>query len=300
MTKIDNSSADERNWKSVFHRFLLRGLDLLPSRELVIWDKYYSAVWKRDKFGGWLEGADRLPSIRLTQLLNVERQKIALIRNVENFLQGLPSNNVLLWGGRGTGKSSMILSLLPEFSERGLRLLEVKKDGLEDLPEILRSVNQEPYKFIVYLDDLSFDIGDSSYKVLKSHLEGSTVEQDQNIMFCATSNRRHLLPEYGSDNQATGIIENELHESEVVEEKISLSDRFGLWLSFHPFRQEAFLDIVTYWISELSRHDFAKVGSVSSFAKSDYEQEALAWARSRGNRSGRTAKQFAIDWLGRS
>ena len=165
---------------------------------------------------------------------------------------------------------------------------------------ILRSVSHEPYKFIIYLDDLSFDSGDGSYKVLKSHLEGSTVEQDQNIMFCATSNRRHLLPEYGSDNQATRIIENELHESEVVEEKISLSDRFGLWLSFHPFRQEAFLDIVTYWINELSRHDFVRVRSLSSFAKSDYEQEALAWARSRGNRSGRTAKQFAIDWLGRS
>ena len=300
MTNLDRSSPDEMDWKSVLPRFLVRGLNLLPTRDPVIWEKYYSAVWKRDKFGGWLESADRLPSNRLNQLLNVDRQKTALVRNVDNFLQGLPSNNVLLWGGRGTGKSSMILSLLAEFLERGLRLLEVKKDGLEDLSEILRSVSHEPYKFIIYLDDLSFDSGDGSYKVLKSHLEGSTVEQDQNIMFCATSNRRHLLPEYGSDNQATRIIENELHESEVVEEKISLSDRFGLWLSFHPFRQEAFLDIVTYWINELSRHDYGRVRSVSSFSKSDYEQEALAWARSRGNRSGRTAKQFAIDWLGRS
>ena len=175
MTKISNTSSHEADWKSILPQLLLRGLNLLPLRDPVTWDEHYSAVWKRDKFGGWLESADRLPSIRLTQLLNVERQKIALVRNVNNFLQGLPSNNVLLWGGRGTGKSSMILSLLPEFSGRGLRLLEVKKDGLEDLPEILRSVNHEPYKFIVYLDDLSFDSGDSSYKVLKSHLELSLI-----------------------------------------------------------------------------------------------------------------------------
>ena len=147
---IEPTVPDEMDWKSVLPRFLVRGLNLLPTRDPVIWDKYYSAVWKRDKFGGWLESADRLPSNRLNQLLNVDRQKTALVRNVDNFLQGLPSNNVLLWGGRGTGKSSMILSLLAEFSERGLRLLEVKKDGLEDLSEILRSVSHEPYKFIIY------------------------------------------------------------------------------------------------------------------------------------------------------
>ena len=227
----------------------------------------------------------------LDRLHGVARQKERLVANTAQFLADRPANNALLWGARGTGKSSLIRALLHEFADAGLRIVEVPAHRLVDLPELVARLAGRSEHFIVFSDDLSFETGDGSYKALKAVLDGSLAAAPDNVLIYATSNRRHLLPEYQSDNQAATHVDGEIHHGEAVEEKISLSERFGLWLSFYPFDQANYLEIA-------ARH-LAALGMVVDIGQdAAWERAALQWALARGNRSGRTAEQFARDWAG--
>ena len=240
---------------------------------------------------GLIEPVRHVASIRLADLVEVEPQKERLLRNTEQFVAGAQANNVLLTGARGTGKSSLIKACLNEFSGRGLRLIEVDKTDLVDLPDIVDLVAERPERFIVFCDDLSFDEGEPGYKALKSILDGSISQASDNVLIYATSNRRHLLPEYMADNLTYKHQENgEVHPGEVVEEKISLSERFGLWVSFYPFSQDEYLAIVAQWLRGFD---------VAEDAIAAARQESLVWALERGSRSGRVAFQFAKDYSGR-
>jgi len=238
-----------------------------------------------------LEPVKHVASIRLTSLVEVEPQKDRLLRNTEQFVSGHAANNVLLTGARGTGKSSLIKACLNEFSSRGLRLIEVDKADLIDLPDIIDLVAARPERFIVFCDDLSFDEGEAGYKALKSILDGSISQASDNVLIYATSNRRHLLPEYMKENLSyTHTEDGEVHPGEVIEEKISLSERFGLWVSFYPFTQDEYLAIVAQWL---------RGQGVGEDAIAAARQESLVWALERGSRSGRVAYQFARDYAGR-
>ncbi len=240
---------------------------------------------------GVIEPVRHVAPIRLVSLVEVEPQKERLLRNTEQFVAGFGANNVLLTGARGTGKSSLIKAVLNEFAPRGLRLIEVDKTDLVDLPDIVDLVAERPERFIVFCDDLSFDEGEPGYKALKSILDGSVSQASDNVLIYATSNRRHLLPEYMKENLSYKHLENgEVHPGEVVEEKISLSERFGLWISFYPFSQDEYLAIVAQWL-----RGFA----VDEAAIAQARQESLVWALERGSRSGRVAFQFAKDYSGR-
>ena len=237
-----------------------------------------------------LEPVRHLARISLAELREVEPQKERLLRNTEQFLQRKPANNVLLTGARGTGKSSLIKAVLHEFAPRGLRLIEVDKTDLVDLPDIVALIEGRPERFVVYCDDLSFDEGEAGYKALKSVLDGSISAASENVLIYATSNRRHLLPEQMRDNLAARVDENgELHPGEAIEEKISLSERFGLWLSFYPFSQDEYLAIVAQWLGHFG---------VDAEAIAAARPQALVWALERGSRSGRVAWQFARDYAG--
>lgn len=238
-----------------------------------------------------LEPVKHVAGIRLTSLVGIEPQMERMVRNTEQFVRGLAANNVLLTGARGTGKSSLIKACLNEFSDRGLRLIEVDKADLVDLPDIVDLVAGRPERFIVFCDDLSFDEGEPGYKALKSILDGSVSEASDNVLIYATSNRRHLLPEYMKENLTyTHTEDGEVHPGEVVEEKISLSERFGLWVSFYPFTQDEYLAIVAQWL---------RGHGVGEAAIAAARQESLVWALERGSRSGRVAFQFAKDYAGR-
>ena len=274
---------------------LARVEELLPpltTVENIDWDSPTSAFrWRKKNGRGTLVPIAHISPISLVDLFYVERQKALLEQNTRQFLQGKPANNVLLTGARGTGKSSLVRACLNEFSGQGLRLIEVDKDDLIDLEEISVLTASRPERFIIYCDDLSFDEGDSSYKALKVALDGSVAAQPDNILIYATSNRRHLLPEKMSDNEGYSHDANgDLHPSETVEEKISFSDRFGLWLSFYPYSQDEYLFITTHWLRTLGC-------SEDHIAQS--RDESLQWALHRGSRSGRTAWQFARDYAGR-
>ena len=244
---------------------------------------------KRSSGHGVLEPVKNVANLQLTDLKEIEQQKEKIQRNTEQFVKGLPANNVLLTGARGTGKSSLIKACLNTYAKQGLRLIEVDKDDLVDLPDIIDVVSARPEKFIVFCDDLSFEEGESGYKALKSILDGSVAAATANVLIYATSNRRHLLPEYMKENLTyTHTDDGEVHPGEVVEEKISLSERFGLWVSFYPFSQEEYLIIVAQWLQSMG----AKV------ALDDVRAQALLWALERGSRSGRVAYQFARDYVG--
>ena len=237
----------------------------------------------------YLEPVDRVASIALEDLCHIETQAKRVVRNTEQFVRGLPANNVLLTGARGTGKSSLVRACLSEFSEDGLRLIEVDKADLVDLPEIAKRVAGRPERFIVFCDDLSFETGDAAYKALKTVLDGGLSAQLENLLIYATSNRRHLMPESMRDNLQTHTDEDgEIHPGETIEERISLSERFGLWVSFHSFSQDHYLDIVRHWL---------RVFGASPEQIDSARLPALAWATSRGSRSGRVAMAFAKDWL---
>ncbi|ABM93464.1 ATP-binding protein [Methylibium petroleiphilum] len=241
--------------------------------------------------GGWLEPVRHVASIRLADLKEVEPQKERLVRNSEQFVSGRPANNVLLTGARGTGKSSLVKACLNEFAPRGLRLIEIDKADLVDLPDIVDLVAERDERFLVFCDDLSFDEGEPGYKALKSILDGSVAQSSDNVLIVATSNRRHLLPEYMKENLSYQHTEDgEVHPGEVVEEKISLSERFGLWISFYPFSQDEYLAIVAQWLSAFG----ADADHIAAA-----RPEALVWALERGSRSGRVAWQFARDYAGR-
>jgi predicted AAA+ superfamily ATPase len=229
--------------------------------------------------------------IALGDLKEVDGQKDKLLRNTRQFVAGLPANNVLLTGARGTGKSSLIKACLNEYASQGLRLIEVDKADLVDLPDLIDLVSGRPEKFIVFCDDLSFDEGEPGYKALKSVLDGSVAEAGDNLLIYATSNRRHLLPEYMKENLTyTHTEDGEVHPGEVIEEKISLSERFGLWVSFYPFSQPEYLAIAAQWLRHFNVPEAAIAAS---------KQESLVWALERGSRSGRVAYQFARDYSGR-
>ena len=246
---------------------------------------------KRSSGHGTLEPVRHVAQLGLQDLKEIDQQKEKIQRNTEQFVNGLPANNVLLTGARGTGKSSLIKACLNTYAPRGLRLIEVDKDDLVDLPDIIEVVATRPEKFIVYCDDLSFEDGEPGYKALKSILDGSVAASTANVLIYATSNRRHLLPEYMKENLTyTHTEDGEVHPGEGVEEKISLSERFGLWVSFYPFSQDEYLAITAQWLSS-----FGVNANVIDAAK----PEALVWALERGSRSGRVAYQFARDYAGK-
>ena len=272
---------------------LLVRLETVLPHPLTAPDWAASIAFRYRKRGGsgLIEPVRHVASIRLADLVEVEPQKERLLRNTEQFVAGAQANNVLLTGARGTGKSSLIKACLNEFSVRGLRLIEVDKTDLVDLPDIVDLVAERPERFIVFCDDLSFDEGEPGYKALKSILDGSISQASDNVLIYATSNRRHLLPEYMADNLTYKHQENgEVHPGEVVEEKISLSERFGLWVSFYPFSQDEYLAIVAQWLRGFD---------VAEDAIAAARQESLVWALERGSRSGRVAFQFAKDYSGR-
>ena len=241
--------------------------------------------------GGRLEPVRHVASIRLASLVEVEAQKERIVRNTEQFVAGKAANNMLLTGARGTGKSSLIKACLNEFAAKGLRLIEVDKSDMIDLPDIVDLVADRPERFVVFCDDLSFDEGEPGYKALKSILDGSVAQSTDNVLIYATSNRRHLLPEYMKENLSYRHTEDgEVHPGEVIEEKISLSERFGLWVSFYPFSQDEYLAIVAEWLRGFG---------VDADAIAAARQESLVWALERGSRSGRVAHQFARDYAGR-
>jgi predicted AAA+ superfamily ATPase len=246
--------------------------------------------WRRLGGRGRLEAVHRPHNLTLSDLCCVDAQRDAIDRNTRQFLAGAGANNALLWGARGTGKSSLIKALFNTYRAQGLRLIEIDKDDLVALPEVLDGIHGRPERFILYCDDLSFDAGDSGYTALKAALDGSIWQPPENALIYATSNRRHLLPEFQHENRAARMVDGEIHPGESVEEKISLSDRFGLWLSFHPFNQAQYLALCDHWLRKLG----AAAGDPG-----EIERAALQWALRRGSRSGRTAWQFARDQVGR-
>ncbi|TAK94446.1 MAG: ATP-binding protein [Aquabacterium sp.] len=240
---------------------------------------------------GWLEPVRHVAVIRYEDLKEVDTQKGRFARNLAQFVSGKPANNVLLSGARGTGKSSLVKAGLQAHAAQGLRLIEVDKADMIDLPDLIEMVSGRPERFIIFCDDLSFDDGEPGYKALKSILDGTVSASGDNVMIIATSNRRHLLPEYQSDNKTyKHTADGELHPGEAVEEKISLSERFGLWISFYPFTQDEYLAIVAQWLQHFG---------VPASAMEAARPEALVWAIERGSRSGRVAYQFARDFAGR-
>lgn len=259
---------------------------LPPAPQPTDWDAL-AFRWRRP---GYLQAVRHPQLLDPDALLGIERQKDLLARNTEQFVRGLPANNALLWGSRGTGKSSLIRAMLEQFSGQGLRLIEVERRDLADLPEIVEPLYEREERFVIFSDDLSFEADDPSYKALKATLDGSVAAAPDNVLIYATSNRRHLLPEYQRDNQDSRAVDGEIHHGEAVEEKISLSERFGLWLAFHPFRQDDYLAIVFHTLQRMK----------ASFDAEAVRPEALRFALERGSRSGRVAAQFARDWAGRS
>ena len=244
--------------------------------------------WQSVGRRGVLESLPNPHTFPLNRLAAVDTQMQRLVRNTEQFLEGRPANNVLMSGARGTGKSSLVKALLHEYAARGLRLIEVDKTDLVSLPSLLTLLEKRPEKFIVFCDDLSFESGEDTYKALNTALDGGLSQRCDNVLVYATSNRRHLMPEYMDENQATTGIRGEVQPKEAVEEKVSLSDRFGLWLSFYPFDQNDYLQAVENWLADfgLPLDDTAR-------------HAALNWSLMRGSRSGRIAWQFACDWAGR-
>lgn len=245
--------------------------------------------WRRRNGVGSLIAVKHPHRIRLKDLRDIDRQKEAIDRNTQQFVAGLPANNVLLTGARGTGKSSLIKALLHAYAKQGLRLIEVDKADLVDLPDIVEWVEERSERFIIFCDDLSFEASEAAYKALKVVLDGSIAATSDNVLIYATSNRRHLMPEFMAENLEYKHVGEEIHPGETTEEKISLSERFGLWLSFYPFSQDEYLDIVSHWLQE------------AGCAKDEImraREAALQWALQRGSRSGRVAWQFARDWAG--
>jgi predicted AAA+ superfamily ATPase len=283
-----------------FEHLLERAEELISRIESVLPQPLSAPDWrlavawryrKRSSGHGALERVRHVATLSLDDLKEIDAQKEKIERNTLQFVQGKPANNVLLTGARGTGKSSLIKACLNAYADQGLRLIEVDKADLTDLPDIVEIVAERPEKFIVFCDDLSFEEGEPGYKALKSILDGSIAAATPNVLVYATSNRRHLLPEYMKENLSYSHTDGgEVHPGEVIEEKISLSERFGLWVSFYPFSQDEYLTIVAQWLTDLGADQ-----TVIEVAR----PEALIWALERGSRSGRVAYQFARDYMGK-
>lgn len=254
------------------------------------WNAAVAFRWRKANGRGWLQPVRNPHPIRLADLNNIDDQKERIVANTRQFIAGGGANNALLTGARGSGKSSLVKAVLNEFAAQGLRLIEVDKDDLVDLADIVDLLDGRPERFIIFCDDLSFEAGETAYKALKSVLDGSIAAPPDNVLIYATSNRRHLMPEFFSENLETHRVDDEIHPGEAIEEKISLSERFGLWVSFYPFSQDDYLAIARHWLREFG---------VSKAAIAACEREALNWALGRGSRTGRVAWQFARDFAGR-
>ena len=268
---------------------------LLPKAVASIdWEHCHAANWRRHSFSGYLEPVRVTDTTRLEELLGVEEQKDIMISNTRQFLAGLPANNALLWGSRGSGKSSLVKALLNEFAPQGLRFIQVEKEDLIYLSEIFTAVENQPYRFILLCDDLTFEVGELSYKMLKSALDGSVYSAPENVLIYVTSNRRHLLPEYESDHLGGKFVKGELQQSEAMEEKVSLSDRFGIWVAFYAFSQDRYLDAV-----RLNFDKECNMRNVQIPWSNQIELDAIQWSHDKSKRCGRTAYQFAKSWVGR-
>jgi predicted AAA+ superfamily ATPase len=252
------------------------------------WKAGTALRWRKSARGGFLQAVRHPHAIRFSDLKDVDDQKRRVRENTAQFVAGRPANNVLLTGARGTGKSSLVKAALNEFAPKGLRLIEVDKRDLVDLPDIVDLVAERPERFVIFCDDLSFEASDAGYKSLKVALDGSIAGSADNVLIYATSNRRHLMPEFMDENLEARHVGGEIHPGETTEEKISLSERFGLWVSFYPFDQDQYLEIAHHWVTTLG-------GAPSDESR----RAALLWALERGSRSGRVAWQFARDWVGR-
>jgi predicted AAA+ superfamily ATPase len=266
---------------------------LPPAPPPVDWNASMAFRWRRRgglDGGGRLEPVRHIHRMRLTDLQGIGPQIDKVEQNTRQFLSGRPANNVLLTGARGTGKSSIVKGLLNKYAREGLRLIEIEKNDLMDLPQVTDAVAARPERFLLFCDDLSFEAGDAGYIALKVALDGSISTTSENLLIYATSNRRHLMPEYMEENLATKYVGDEIHPGETVEEKISLSERFGLWVTFYPFDQDEYLAIVAHWLKSFG---------CSAKEALDGREEALQWALQRGSRSGRVAYHFARDWAGR-
>jgi len=264
---------------------------LPPPLPAIDWTVSIAFRWRKKGGQGTLEPIHQVHRINLADLQGIDDQKSLVERNTRQFVDGLPANNVLLTGARGTGKSSLVKALLNKYAARGLRLIEVEKRDLTDLPDIVELIHVRPERFILYCDDLSFEADEPGYKALKVVLDGSVAAASENCLIYATSNRRHLMPEFMHENLEYQHVGEEIHPGETSEEKISLSERFGLWVSFYPFDQDEYLRIVRVWLEH-----FKVAGGKSA----EVEHAALQWALLRGSRSGRVAWQFARDWAGRT
>ena len=254
------------------------------------WQAAIAFRWRTRNGRGWLQAVRHPHPIRLADLENIDDQKARIVANTRQFVAGQPANNVLLTGSRGSGKSSLVKAVLNEYARKGLRLIEVDKDDLVHLQDIVDLLEGRPERFIIFCDDLSFEAGETAYKALKSVLDGSVAAPPDNVLIYATSNRRHLMPEYFAENLETKRVDDEIHPGETTEEKISLSERFGLWISFYPFSQDDYLSIVNHWLRHFG---------VSEAQIATCERDALNWALGLGSRSGRVAWQFARDLAGR-
>ena len=284
-------SVDLKRLMDRVEHVLSRIETLLPkAQQAPDWKASVAYRWRKRASVGFLQPVVHAHKIRLTDLQGIENQRELIEQNTRQFMAGLTANNVLLTGARGTGKSSLVKALLNKYSSEGLRLIEVDKQDLMDLADIVDLIADAPFKFILFCDDLSFDADEPGYKALKVILDGSISATSDNLLIYATSNRRHLMPEFMQENLETKYLGEEIHPGETVEEKISLSERFGLWVSFYPFDQEEYLRIVDYWLGDLG---------VPVRDRENARSEALQWALTRGSRSGRVAWHFARDWAGR-
>ena len=270
---------------------LARVEKLLPAAPAPTEWKSIAFRWRKRNGRGAIEAVRHVHRIALGDLCGIDGQKKLVEKNTRQFVEGHPANNVLLTGARGTGKSSLIKALLNKYAARGLRVIEVEKQDLVDLPDIVELIAERPERFVLYCDDLSFEADEPGYKALKVVLDGSVAAASENCLIYATSNRRHLMPEFMSENLEAKRVDDEIHPGETVEEKISLSERFGVWVSFYPFDQDEYLEIVAKWLANFG---IAHAGAEA------VRQAALQWALQRGSRSGRVAWQFARDWAGRA
>lgn len=263
--------------------------DYLPASKLAIDWNALAWRWQVIQGRGHLHPVAHPHKIQLADICNVDAQKAEIVRNTAQFVKGFPANNVLLTGARGTGKSTLVKALLSEFSNVGLRIIEVDKQDLVALPDIVALISNRPERFIIFCDDLSFEASDPGYKALKVVLDGSISATSENMLVYATSNRKHLMPEFMAENLETQYVGEEIRPGETSEEKISLSERFGLWLSFYAFDQDEYLRVAEHWLAKLGLKDFNE----------EARRAALMFSLTRGARSGRVAYQFARDYAGR-
>ncbi len=264
----------------------------LPGNNRLDFNTKSANCWSYNASSNKLEAIVRQTDISLDNLLCIDKQKHQLVQNTQQFLSEFPANNALLWGPRGTGKSSLIKALLNRFQGDGLRLIEIQRDDMKKLPEICDLVYDQPNKYILFCDDLSFEEHDHGYKIIKVMLDGSIKQTPDNVLIYATSNRRHLIPEKMQENLESEFIDGELHYGDTVEEKLSLSERFGLWIAFHPFNQEQYLSVIHHW---LGKH----MGTDTPLSD-EQRQAALQWALEHSSRSGRCAMLFSRDWAGKT